>query len=177
MDIHQELKELSKFLSEYSTSLMAVGVQTSRIVRNTARIAESFGFLCDMTIFQKTIIMTLRDADNSHSYSTVNKIKPMGLNFAINSELSTLSWQAYDERLSLPELQRRYLDIVSKPRESKWLVLILVAFANASFCRLFQGDFTSMGIVFVATLVGFFVRTLLMEHHWNHLGALAKTCV
>ncbi|MSH99534.1 threonine/serine exporter, partial [Escherichia coli] len=37
MDIHQELKELSKFLSEYSTSLMAVGVQTSRIVRNTAR--------------------------------------------------------------------------------------------------------------------------------------------
>ena len=28
MDIHQELKELSKFLSEYSTSLMAVGVQT-----------------------------------------------------------------------------------------------------------------------------------------------------
>ena len=85
MDIHQELKELSKFLSEYSTSLMAVGVQTSRIVRNTSRIAESFGFFCDMTIFQKTIIMTLRDADNSHSYSTVNKIKPMGLNFAINS--------------------------------------------------------------------------------------------
>ena len=152
MDIHQELKELSKFLSEYSTSLMAVGVQTSRIVRNTSRIAESFGFFCDMTIFQKTIIMTLRDADNSHSYSTVNKIKPMGLNFAINSALSTLSWEAYDEHLSLTELQRRYHEIVSKPRESKWLVLILVAFANASFCRLFQGDFISMGIVFAATL-------------------------
>ena len=154
MDIHQELKELSKFLSEYSTSLMAVGVQTSRIVRNTSRIAESFGFFCDMTIFQKTIIMTLRDADNSHSYSTVNKIKPMGLNFAINSALSTLSWEAYDEHLSLTELQRRYHEIVSKPRESKWLVLILVAFANASFCRLFQGDFISMGIVFIASMIG-----------------------
>lgn len=170
MDIHQELKELSKFLSEYSTSLMAVGVQTSRIVRNTSRIAESFGFYCDMTIFQKTIIMTLRDADNSHSYSTVNKIKPMGLNFAINSALSTLSWEAYDERLPLIELQRRFHDIVSKPRESKWLVLILVAFANASFCRLFMGDFHSMGIVFVATLVGFYIRTLLLGRHWNHLS-------
>lgn len=123
-----------------------------------------------MTIFQKTIIMTLRDADNSHSYSTVNKIKPMGLNFAINSALSTLSWEAYDEHLSLSELQRRYHEIVSKPRESKWLVLILVAFANASFCRLFQGDFISMGIVFVATLAGFFVRTELMGRHWNHLA-------
>lgn len=170
MDIHQELKDLSKFLSEYSTSLMAVGVQTSRIVRNTSRISESFGFYCDMTIFQKTIIMTLRDADNTHSYSTVNKIKPLGLNFAINSALSTLSWEAHDEHLPLIELQRRYHDIVSKPRESKWLVLILVAFANASFCRLFQGDFTAMAIVFVATLVGFFIRTLLLERHWNHLS-------
>lgn len=170
MTIHQDLKELSKFLSEYATCLMAVGVQTSRIVRNTSRIAESFGFLCDMTIFQKTIIMTLRDADNSHSYSTVNKIKPMGLNFTINSDLSRLSWEAYDEKLSLEEIKERYHTIIGKARESKWLVLILVAFANASFCRLFQGDFTSMAIVFVATLAGFFIRTFLMEHHWNHLA-------
>ncbi|MBP1614368.1 MAG: putative integral rane protein [Bacteroidetes bacterium] len=170
MDIHQELKELSKFLSDYSTSLMAVGVQTSRIVRNTSRIAESYGFYVDMTIFQKTIIMTLRDADNSHSYSTVNKIKPLGLNFATNSKLSTLSWEAYDEHIPLEELKRRYHAIVNKPRESKWLVLFLVACANASFCRLFQGDPTSMGIVFVATLAGFFIRQLLMESHWNHLA-------
>lgn len=170
MDIHSELKELSNFLSEYSTSLMAVGVQTSRIVKNTTRIAESFGFYADMTIFQKTIIMTVRDKDNSHSYSTVNKIKPMGFNFAINSKLSTLSWEAYDNRLSLTELWQKFYSIVNKPRESKWLVLILVACANASFCRLFQGDPTSMLIVFVATLAGFFVRTELMGRHWNHLG-------
>ena len=170
MDIHHELKELSKFLSDYSTSLMAVGVQTSRVVRNTTRIAESFGFDLDMTIFQKTIIMTLRDADNSHSYSTVSRIKPMALNFAINSKLSTLSWEAYDNRLGLDELKQRYHEIINKPRESKWLVLFLVACANASFCRLFQGDVTSMGIVFVATLAGFFVRQFLIERHWNHLA-------
>ncbi|WP_321331127.1 threonine/serine exporter family protein [uncultured Bacteroides sp.] len=170
MDIHYELKELSKFLSDYSTSLMAVGVQTSRIVRNTSRIAESFGFYLDMTIFQKTIIMTLRDADNSHSYSAVNKIKPMPLNFAINSKLSTLSWEAYDNHLSLDELKAKYHEIVTTPRESKWLVLFLVACANAAFCRLFQGDFISMAIVFIATLGGFFVRQLLMQKQWNHLA-------
>ncbi len=170
MDIHSELKALSKFLSDYSTSLMAVGVQSSRIVKNTTRIAESFGYELDMTLFQKTIIMTIRDKDCSHSYSTVNKIKAMALNFAINSSLSTLSWEAYDQHLSLDELWKRYNAIINKPRESKWLVLILVACANASFCRLFQGDLPSMGIVFVATLAGFFIRTLLMERRWNHLG-------
>ena len=153
MDIHLELKELSKFLSDYSTSLMAVGVHTSRIVRNTARIAESFGFFVDMTIFQKTIIMTLRDKDNTHSYSTVNKIKPMALNFEINSRLSSLSWEAYDEHLTLDELRTKYQEIVSNPRMSKWMVLFLVSCANASFCRLFTGDWQAMAIVFVATLV------------------------
>ncbi|WP_321423759.1 threonine/serine exporter family protein [uncultured Bacteroides sp.] len=169
MDIHLELKELSKFLSDYSTSLMAVGVHTSRIVRNTARIAESFGFFVDMTIFQKTIIMTLRDKDNTHSYSTVNKIKPMALNFEINSRLSSLSWEAYDEHLTLDELRTKYQEIVSNPRMSKWMVLFLVSCANASFCRLFTGDWQAMGIVFVATLVGFFVRQKMMEKHLNHL--------
>jgi len=169
MDIHLELKELSKFLSDYSTSLMAVGVHTSRIVRNTARIAESFGFFVDMTIFQKTIIMTLRDKDNTHSYSTVNKIKPMALNFEINSQLSSLSWEAYDDHLSLDELKVKYNEIISHPRMSKWMVLFLVACANASFCRLFTGDWQAMGVVFIATLVGFFVRQKMMERHINHL--------
>ncbi len=170
MDIHQQLKDLSRFLSDYSTSLMAVGVQTSRVVRNTSRIAESFGFYCDMTIFQKTIIMTLRDAENSHSYSTVNKIKPLGLNFTVNSALSALSWETYDNQLSLNELQQRYDEIMKRPHENKWLVIVLVAFANAAFCRLFQGDWAAMGIVFVATLVGFTIRTMLIERHWNHLS-------
>lgn len=169
MDIHTELKELSKFLSDYSTSLMAIGVHTSRVVRNSSRIAESFGFFADMTIFQKTVIMTIRDKDNTHSYSTVNKIKSMPLNFELNSQLSTLSWEAYDDHLSLDEIKSKYDEIMNKPRLNKWLVLFLVGCANASFCRLFTGDWKAMLIVFIATLVGFFVRQKLMEKHFNHL--------
>lgn len=170
MEIHDKLKSVSAFLSDYSTTLMAVGVQTSRVVKNSSRIAESFGLDVDMTIFQKTIIMTLRDKDNTHSYSTVNKIKPMALNFFINSKLSTLSWDAYDHRLSLEEIRKRYDEIVNVPRESNLIVLILVAIANASFCRLFQGDAISMLIVFIATLFGFGLRQILMKRHWNHLA-------
>lgn len=170
MDIHNQLKRVSKFLSDYSTTLMAVGVQTSRVVKNTSRIAESFDLEVDMTIFQKTIIMTLRDKDNTHSYSSVNKIKPLALNFFINSKLSTLSWDAYDNKLSLEEIEKRYEEIIHVPREKDFTVLLLVAIANASFCRLFQGDAISMLIVFVATLVGFRLRQVLMKNHWNHLA-------
>lgn len=170
MNLHLELKELSRFLADYSTCLMGVGVQTSRVVKNTTRIAEAFGFCVDMTIFQKTIIMTVRDPENTHSYSTVNKIKPLALNFAMNAQLSTLSWEAVDKHLSLEELRMRYQEIVSRPREKDLTVLLLVACANACFCRLFQGDLVSMGIVFVATLAGFYLRQVLMKRHWNHLA-------
>lgn len=170
MDLHTQLKELSRFLADYSTCLMGVGVQTSRVVKNTSRIAEAFGLCVDITIFQKTVIMTVRDQENTHSYSTVNKIKPMALNFEMNAALSALSWAAVDEGLSLETLKQRYQQIVDKPREQDIVVLFLVACANACFCRLFQGDLISMGIVFVATLGGFYLRQVLMHRHWNHLA-------
>ena len=88
--IHEELKAVSQFLSEYATCLMASGVHTSRIVRNTARIAESFGFEAHMTLFHKTIIMTLRNKENTHVYSMVNTAKAGAINFEINSDLSAM---------------------------------------------------------------------------------------
>ncbi len=170
MEDENKLKRISGFLSEYSTTLMAVGVQTSRVVKNTSRIAEAFGIESDMTIFQKTIIMTLRDNKNGKTFSSVNKIRPMALNFFINSKLSTLSWDIYDNKLSIQESENRFNDIINVPREKDITVLILVAIANASFCRLFQGDFISMAIVFFATLIGFGIRQILMKRHWNHLA-------
>ena len=54
----------------------------------------------------------------------------MALNFFINSKLSTLSWDAYDHRLSLEEIRKRYDEIVNVPRESNLIVLILVAMSR-----------------------------------------------
>ena len=48
------------------------------------------------------------------------------------------------------------------------LLLLLVGLANASFCRLFKGDWLSMFIVFLATVAGFFVRTQLQKRKVNH---------
>ena len=87
---------------------MASGVHTSRIVRNTARIAESFGFEAHMTLFHKTIIMTLRNKENTHVYSMVNTAKAGAINFEINSDLSALSWEAYDNRPAMGKISCHY---------------------------------------------------------------------
>ena len=46
--------------------------------------------------------------------------------------------------------------------------LILVGLANASFCRLFGGEWCAVGIVFTATLLGFYLKQRMQAKGFNH---------
>ena len=65
-------------------------------------------------------------------------------------------------------LREKYRQIVSRPSIHPFFVLMLVGFANASFCRLFGGDWWSMGVVFSATLCGLFLKQLMTRSGINH---------
>lgn len=170
MSRNVDIQELSNFLLDFATTLMAVGSHTSRVVRNVTRIADSFDYGVDMTVFQRNITMTIKHRDDYSIRRTyVRRIPEAALNFRTISDLSSLSWDAYDNHLELAEIQKQYSRIITRPPMSRWLVLVLVAFANAAFCRLFGGDLMAMGLVWVATLVGFFVRQELMKRHVNHM--------
>lgn len=113
--VHDQLKSVALFLSEYATTLLASGVHTSRIVRNSSRIAASFGFQMFITMFQRTIILTIRTEDGNHSYSMVAAVKHLPISFEVNSDLSALSWEAYDNHLTLPELWEKFHRLMAKP--------------------------------------------------------------
>ena len=170
MSRNVDIQELSNFLLDFATTLMAVGSHTSRVVRNVTRIADSFDYGVDMTVFQRNITMTIKHRDDYSIRRTyVRRIPAAALNFRTISDLSSLRWDAYDNHLELAEIQKQYSRIITRPPMSRWMVLVLVAFANAAFCRLFGGDLMAMGLVWVATLVGFFVRQELMKRHVNHM--------
>lgn len=105
--------------------------------------------------FSENIILTISDNDTKETYSEVIDIPALPISFEKNAKLSALSWETYDKHLSLEELKDKYEEIIASPHIDPLFVLILVGFANASFCRLFGGDITSMGIVFSATITGF----------------------
>lgn len=96
------------------------------------------------------------------------KIPALPISFERNSDLSALSWDAVDEHLSLTDLRDRYGELIAKPRMDPIFVLLTVGLANASFCRLFGGDWTAVGIVFTSTLVGFSARQRMQAHAVNH---------
>jgi uncharacterized membrane protein YjjP (DUF1212 family) len=163
-----ELNEIAKFIADYATCLLGSGVHTSRVIRNSKRTGESLGVTIRMTSFHKSLILTVYDRQNDNVCTEVADIPALPVNFEYNSELSALSWKAYDQRLPLDVLREEYLRIKAKPKMSPRRILLLVGLANASFCKLFGGDWSAVGIVFLATLAGFFTRQQMQRRRINH---------
>jgi uncharacterized membrane protein YjjP (DUF1212 family) len=168
MDESSDLKEIAKFVADYAACLLGSGVHTSRVIRNSKRIGESLDVTVRMTTFHKSLILTVYNDKNDNVYTEVVDIPVFPINFEYNSELSSLSWKAYDQRTSLEVLREEYRQIKAKPKMSPHWILLLVGLANASFCKLFGGDWLAVGLVFVATLAGFFTRQQMQRKHINH---------
>lgn len=160
---HQEIKRINTFVSNYATELLASGATSARIEKNVERIADAFGVSAEITILPSHVIITTADLETEHTYSSVDKIKHHAISFYRNTALSQLSWQIHDDSLSLEEASRRYDAITMKGANNPWMVLLLVGFANASFCRLFGGDAWAMLAVLMATWIGYCVKIKLLE--------------
>lgn len=168
MKQNHELTETLDFIAEYATYLLGSGVHTSRVVRNSQRIGASQGVEIQLMSFQKSSIVSIHDPRTGESITRAVKITHRPISFVRNSDLSALSWEALDDHLSLGEIRQRFEQLTAKPYIRPWQSLLAVGFANAAFCRLFGGDWTAMGIVFVSTLVGLALKQRLQARGINH---------
>ena len=166
MERNESLLSVAKFIAEYAAHMMGCGVHTSRVKRSSKRIGKAFNTDIKLNISQKTIVISATHNETGETYSEVVDIPALPISFEHNAELSALSWETYDRHLPLDE-------IVSAPKMDPMFVLILVGLANASFCRLFGGDWLSMGIVLSATITGMFLRQRMQANHINHYVVFA----
>lgn len=184
-EIDQEA--LLDFLLRYATIQTSVGVQTSRIVLNTTRIAQAYGYETTMMMFQRNVAITLIDKStdedgqrkrSAHPVTALTHHRTLPLNFLLNAELSRLSWYVYDHKPSMQELEQHLERVLNSPRVSRWLILLLISFANGAFCLLFGGDLSGAGVVFVGTCLGFFARQELnLRHAYHYLTVLVAAFV
>ncbi len=168
-----DIRELSFFLLDYATALLAAGAHTQRCVRCVTRVAEAYGCRAALMVSQKNISMSLVDhAEPARRFTSVSRLQAPAFNFSRTGMLSALSWRAMDDRLPLEPLRREFRHIMAMGTRPVWLVTLCVSAANASFCRLFGGDAAAMALVFGATLVGFLLRRWLVTKHLNRYGAI-----
>lgn len=157
-------KEVCVFLADYCARLLASGATCIRLDKNIARIASTYGMEADMTVMPHHIHLTVTDNSNGEIVTSISSVPETGINFAINTNLSRLSWLIADEKITFCDAIHKFEKIIVDKPEGKWLVLILVTIANASFCRLFGGDFVAMAIVAFATFAGYYLKTTLLHN-------------
>ncbi|MBJ2198749.1 threonine/serine exporter ThrE family protein [Barnesiella sp. CU968] len=158
-----DVRKVCVFLSDYSAWLLGCGSTCVRLEKNVTRIARAYGKTVDITIMPRHVHISVRDKNGGDFVTSVATIRHTPISFNINTRLSELSWAIAEKRISLREAEERFREIVTNDRQNPWTVLLLVSLANASFCRLFGGDITAMGVVFMATMAGYWLKTQLLS--------------
>ncbi|MDE6468993.1 MAG: threonine/serine exporter family protein [Muribaculaceae bacterium] len=154
---------LLTFLADYATALLACGATCIRIEKNVSRIAARYGVTTELTVMPSHVEICRLDGGDGWRQVAVRRIGSGGISFARNAALSRLSWDIADGKCSLAQGQQRFSKILATPPTDPMEVLLLSSVANASFCRLFGGDWIAMVIVFVATLAGMRLKQIMLE--------------
>lgn len=156
------VKELCSFLSQYSALLLGCGATCIRLEHNITRIASTYGMRIVSYIMPRHISLSVIDDDTTESVTMVVATAKTPISFYVNTRLSELSWEIADGRIDFDEALHRFRHIATCEHQNGWLLLLLVAVANASFCRLFGGDIIAMTTVALATAVGYRLKQILL---------------
>ncbi|WP_207535769.1 threonine/serine ThrE exporter family protein [Desertivirga arenae] len=163
----KEVKELGAILLNVGALLMVSGASTARIRNTITRIATSFGYNADMLISQRTLMLSLYDEDNNYFFNSLKRTSPHGVNFTVLSGISKMSWQVLEEKWTVKQINEEVERLVALPHYSRWIVLVLVGLAGASFCRVAGGTTIDMLVVFIATFSGLFIRQETLKKGFN----------
>ncbi len=165
---------LLDFLLRYATQQASIGVQTSRVVRNTTRIAEAYGYEITIMMFQRNLAISVTAHEGkSTRYSSMpltamSHHTPMPINFQQNAELTRLSWYVKEVKPAMKDIEEKF-EAIKKPQAlNYYLTILLIACANASFCFLFKGDWQAILLVALGTACGFVTRAELHKRNAYH---------
>lgn len=158
-----DVRETCLFLAEYAVQLFGSGCTCIRLEKNMKRIAASLGMNVEFSILPRHIHITV--TQGSADFTSVVGIRDMPISFSRITDLSRLSWQLADGKIDFYQARDVLPRVCNCLSVNPWMLTTLVSVANASFCRLFNGDAFAMAVVFVATFAGFMLRRLLAARH------------
>ena len=158
-------------LTEIGEMMITSGAHTARIIRNLERIAQGLGYHCELVLTYTGIVISVYKENKFKAHTLAKTVKGKGLNFETVSEISILSWDVLENKISIAEIKAILKQIKEKKVYSNLQLYVLAPLASVALCMLFDGDWLQSLIVYISTLCGYFVRRTLMLKHHNHLFA------
>lgn len=162
-----DIEEFGNLLLRIGTALMCSGASAARTRMITDRIAETFHMKADLFITHRALSLTVIDPETKNNYSRIKRSPPQGVNYTIVSGISRMSWSIRENNWSLQQVDNEVTRLETAPRHNQLLTLSAVGLADACFCYFIDGTLPAMGVSFLATFVGLFVRQEAHHHRFN----------
>ncbi|MDO4229870.1 MAG: threonine/serine exporter family protein [Capnocytophaga sp.] len=166
----KKIEKVSILFAEINELLISSGANTRRVLRNVERIANALDYHCEIFYSHSAVILTVYDKKTNEKETIVRSIPHHGVNFNTISEISILSWQVVEQKLSVEEIEKEIAIIKNKPHYNMYLMWFFVAIAGGALAYIFggkNGNYTEFGISFVATFVGLAGRRVLQLRKFN----------
>ncbi len=167
----RKAQSVLNLLTEIGEMMITSGAHTARIIRNLERIAIGLGYHCELVLTYTGIVISVYKQNKFKVLTLAKTIKTKGLNFETISEISILSWDVFENKISIEEIKDILKQIKAKKVYSDLQLYALVPLASVALCVLFDGDWLQSTIVYFSTLFGYYVRRSMMLKHHNHMVA------
>ncbi len=162
-----QLERFGAILLEIGTLLMSFGANSMRIRVTLDRIAKAFGYHLEVLITHRALMLHLENKDYKQSFNQLKRTSPHGVNFRLVSGISNMSWRIVSEKWTMDQINHEIARLKALPHYPRIIILLFVALADLSFCRLFGGGLTEMSITFGATFAGMFIRQETTKRQFN----------
>lgn len=177
-----QTQQIAGILLEIGSILMSSGASTERIRITVQRIAQAYNYNIDLMLTHRALLLTITDKTGEHLFSRIKRISPHGVNFKMVSGLSHLSWNVHENKMPFNEILTEIDRLKSLAHYPRWLIILAVGIADASFCRMWNGGYPAMLITFIATMAGIFVRQETIKRNYNpyiciYLAALVASTI
>jgi len=163
----KEASELGDFLLRAGTALIKAGAGSNRVVTNVTRLATAFGYGAEVNPGTRFIAISLFSGQENIFTGTRSMPALPGVNFGVISAVSQLSWDITEKNIDFQSARRALDSAIQVPEYSRPVILLMVGLAGAGFCFTFGGGTVEMGIAFIATVAGLFLRQELNSKKYN----------
>ncbi|MBO9204283.1 MULTISPECIES: threonine/serine exporter family protein [Niastella] len=154
-------------LLDVGISLLQAGANSERIRTAMSELAAVYQYVPLVTIGTSSVSLVLNDKNGNALFNDVRRTAVHGINFAVISGMSRLSWLAAEKGWSVQELKNEIKKCQAPGHYPRLVLLCFVSLAGAAFCYTFGGGYVEMAITFSATFCGLFVKQQLTRANFN----------
>lgn len=162
-----DLNPLGRLLLEIGITLLHASAPTRRVNLILHRLAKAYGLEIHLNLSTRHLSISLQDIQGNSFTGGRSKASLPGVNFRVVSDLSVLSLEVAENPLPIAVVKERLQLIKKQPHYPRLLVLAVVSLAGSAFCYTFGGDVLEMGITFMATFCGLFLKQELVKRSVN----------